>query len=481
MQAEKHRVAWWRIREGERRLLLILGDLVASSLAALLALVLWSQLDWLGFSWEFVRVRAGFVALLPLVWLALMVNLYDLRRAASLRETVRAVLVAAGAGLVLYLLIYFVLVRPITLDATDEAATLPRRGPLYFLALTTLLTLAWRWLYIRVLTTPTLLRRVLIVGAGQGGQGLLKLVKQHNPAPYHVAGFIDDDAEKRNAEIEGVRVLGGGAELSGIIEREAVSDLIVAIQGPMKGELFQALLDAQENGGEIVRMPVAYEELLGRVPIQYLEADWVVRSFVDEIRVGSLYLIAKRLMDLVGSILGLAAFAVLFPFIAIAILVETGRPVMFRQSRMGRGGRVFRVLKIRTMQQDAEADGLAHWAQERDPRANLVGRVLRRMHLDEFPQFWNVFKGEMSLVGPRPERPELVQELEKEIPFYRARLLVKPGITGWAQVNYGKGASVQGSSEKLEYDLYYIKHRGLLMDLWIVLRTIGRVVGFQGV
>ncbi len=472
MQAAKRRVAWWRIREGERRLLLVLGDLVAASLAALLALMLWSQLDWLGFTWEFVRFRAGFVALLPLVWMALLVNLYDLRRAASWRQTFRGVLKAAGAGLVLYTFVYFI---------PDEPSSLPRRGPLYFLFLATALTLAWRWLYIRVLTTPTLLRQVLIVGAGQGGQSLLKLVKQHNPAPYHVAGFIDDDAEKRNAEIDGVRVLGGSGDLSEIIEREAVSDLIVAIQGPMRGELFQALLDAQENGREIVRMPVAYEELMDRVPIQHLEADWVVRSFVDEIRVGSLYLIAKRLMDLVGSILGLVAFAVLFPFMALAILVESGRPVMFRQSRMGRGGRVFRVLKIRTMQKDAEADGLAHWAQEHDPRANLVGRVLRRMHLDEFPQFWNVFKGEMSLVGPRPERPELVQELEKEIPFYRARLLVKPGITGWAQVNYGKGASVQGSAEKLEYDLYYIKHRGLLMDLWIALRTIGRVVGFQGV
>ena len=472
MQAAKRRVPRWRIREGERRLLLILGDLVASSLAALLALVLWSKLDWLVFSWEFVRVRAGFVALLPLVWLALMVNLYDLRRATSWPQTFRGVLTAAGAGLVLYTFVYFI---------PDVPSSLPRRGPLYFLFLGTVLTLAWRWLYIRVLTTPTLLRRVLIVGAGQGGQSLLAFVKQHNPAPYHVAGFIDDDAQKRDAEIDGVRVLGGSGDLTEVIEREAVSDLIVAIQGPMRGEMFQAILDAQENGREIVRMPVAYEELLGRVPIQHLEADWVVRSFVDEIRVGSLYLIAKRFMDLVGSILGLVAFAALFPLIALAILVESGRPVMFQQWRMGRGGRVFRVLKIRTMQKDAEADGLAHWAQERDPRANTVGRVLRRMHLDEFPQFWNVFRGEMSLVGPRPERPELVQELEKEIPFYRARLLVKPGITGWAQVNYGKGASVQGSAEKLEFDLYYIKHRGLLMDLWIVLRTIGRVVGFQGV
>jgi lipopolysaccharide/colanic/teichoic acid biosynthesis glycosyltransferase len=228
-------------------------------------------------------------------------------------------------------------------------------------------------------------------------------------------------------------------------------------------------------------MPVAYEELLGRVPIQHLEADWVLRSFVDQIRVSGFYLVVKRLIDLIGAALGLLVFALAYPWIALAVLIESGRPVMFRQDRLGRGGRPYQVLKVRTMLQDAEADGMAHWAQDQDPRTTLVGRILRRAHLDEFPQFWNVLRGEMSLVGPRPERPELVRELEGVIPFYRARLLVKPGLTGWAQVNYGKGASVQGSAEKLEYDLYYIKHRGLILDLWIILRTLGRVVGFQGV
>jgi len=155
--------------------------------------------------------------------------------------------------------------------------------------------------------------------------------------------------------------------------------------------------------------------------------------------------------------------------------------VLFTQRRLGQGGRPYNLLKFRTMIQDAEADGEAHWAQEGDPRATKVGLFLRKTHLDEFPQFWNVLKGEMSLVGPRPERPEIVAQLEKRIPFYRARLLTKPGITGWAQINYGKGASVEGSAEKLEYDLYYIKHRSLMMDLWIMLRTVGSIVGFQGV
>jgi exopolysaccharide biosynthesis polyprenyl glycosylphosphotransferase len=481
MGANGQRRGAWRLRPGERRLLLIVGDLLASTAAAFLALALWAQLDWLGFTWEFVRYRAGFVALLPLAWVALLVNLYDLRRAASMRDTVRAVLLAAGAGLVIYALVYFALVRPATADPTAGVATLPRRGPLYFLGLTTLFTLTWRWLYIRVFTATAFQRRVLFVGAGEAGRSLLSAVQAHNPAPFQVVGLIDDDQEKRGREIGGARVLGGSAELLELAGREAVSDLVVAIQGPMNSEMFQALLGAQEQGIEIVRMPVAYEELLGRVPIQHLEADWVLRSFVDQIRVSGFYLVVKRLLDLIGAALGLLVFALAYPWIALAVLIESGRPVMFRQDRLGRGGRPYQVLKVRTMLQDAEADGMAHWAQDQDPRTTLVGRILRRAHLDEFPQFWNVLKGEMSLVGPRPERPELVRELEGVIPFYRARLLVKPGLTGWAQVNYGKGASVQGSAEKLEYDLYYIKHRGLILDLWIILRTLGRVVGFQGV
>jgi len=228
-------------------------------------------------------------------------------------------------------------------------------------------------------------------------------------------------------------------------------------------------------------MPVAYEELTGRVPIRHLEADWVLRSFVDEVRAGSVYLLLKRLTDILGSLAGLAVTALVLPWAALAILAESGRPVFFLQDRLGRGGRPFRLVKLRTMRQDAEADGRAHWAQEEDPRTTRLGRFLRRAHLDELPQFWNVFRGEMSLVGPRPERPELVRELEKQVPFYRARLLVNPGISGWAQVNYGKGASVAGSADKLEYDLYYIKHRSFGLDLRIILRTFGNVIGLRGV
>ena len=453
-------------------MLLIFGDLTAATFAALAALALWAQLDWFGFTFDFVQYRAGWVALLPIAWLLLMVNLYDLRRAANWRQTVRGVLLAAGIGLVLYLFVYFL---------PDEPGSLPRRGPLYFLASAVTLTLVWRWLYIRVLTAPGFVRRVLLVGAGESGQNLLQVVNGTTPAPFDIVGVIDDDPEVKVNDLQGVPLMGNSSSLLDVAQEEVVSDIIVAIPGQMNGVMFQALLDAQEQGIEITRMPVAYEEILGRVPIEHLEADWLLRSFVDEIRVSGIYGIIKRALDIIGAVIGLAIFVLLLPWIALAVWLGSGRPIFFRQSRLAKGGRTFNVLKVRTMRIDAEADGEAHWAEEHDPRTTLVGRMLRRTHLDEFPQFLNVLKGEMSLVGPRPERPELVEQLEKEIPFYRARLLAKPGITGWAQINYGKGASIQGSAEKLEYDLYYIKRRGVLLDIWIMLRTVGQVFGFQGV
>ena len=472
MKRGERRSRRWRLKTGERQLLLIAGDFVAASAATFTALALWAQFDWLGLGRGFVQARAGWFVLLPVAWLILMVNLYDVHRAASWRDTLRGVLWAAGVGLVLYLTVYFF---------RSEPGSLPRRGILYFLATAVALTLVWRFLYVRITVAPAFLRRALIVGAGESGCTMLKVIQSLNPAPLIVAGFIDDDVDKQGQTIGGAPVLGDSARLLQVAQEQEVSELIVAILGPMNGSMFQALLDAQERGVEIVRMPVAYEELLGRVPIQHLESDWLLRSFVDEVRASSLYLIAKRLMDLIGSLFGLFAFLTVLPSVSLAILLESGRPVFFPQIRLGQGGRPYRLVKFRTMRQDAEADGTARWADSDDPRMTRVGRVLRKMHLDEFPQFLNVLAGDMSLIGPRPERPEMVAELERQIPFYRARLLVKPGIGGWAQVNYGKGASLEGSAEKLEYDLYYIKHRGFWLDVILLFRSLGAMIGFRGI
>jgi exopolysaccharide biosynthesis polyprenyl glycosylphosphotransferase len=461
-----------QLRPAERRLILIAGDLLMASFATIIALFLWAQPDWLQFGEEFIRARAGWFILLPLAWPLLMVNLYNIRRAGLWRETVRGIFLAALVGLVIYLGVYFFRFEP---------GSLPRRGPLYFLFFTVILTLLWRGVYVRYFTRPTFMRRVLIVGAGEAGKELIGVLCQQEPSPFYIVGLIDDDPSKWDGDIEGVTVLGDNSKLLDLIQAEDISDVIVAIQGSMNGEMFQALLDAQERGVEIIRFPVLYEEILGRVPIRHLESDWLLRAFVDEVRVNSLYTIAKRGMDIFGSLIGIGILGLLFPWIALSILLETGIPVTYMQARLGKGGKPYRLLKFRTMQKDAEPEGEPRWASEDDPRMTRVGRILRKMHLDELPQFINVLKGEMSLIGPRPERPELVAELERQIPFYRSRLLAKPGIGGWAQVNFGKGSSVEGSAVKLEYDLYYIKHRSFLLDFYVLLQSIGQAIGFRGV
>jgi lipopolysaccharide/colanic/teichoic acid biosynthesis glycosyltransferase len=265
-----------------------------------------------------------------------------------------------------------------------------------------------------------------------------------------------------------------------VIEKEKISDIIVAITGVIKGGTFQALLDAQELGVEITRMPVAYEDLTQRVPIRILETDWILRSFVDDTSVSGVYHVAKRVMDLLGGLIGVGIFLLLLPPIGLLIFLDDGFPILYRQERLGQGAKPYKILKFRTMVKNAELNGEAKWASEDDQRITRVGRFLRRTHLDEFPQFINVLKGEMSLVGPRSERPSLIKKLQKQVPFYRARLLVKPGVTGWAQINYGYPETIEETVDKLEYDLFYIKNRTILLDLRIILGTPATIFGLKG-
>ena len=409
--------------------------------------------------------------LLPLAWMLLLAELYDLHRAASWESTTRGVTVAALAGAAVYLLIYFV---------SPDPEIINRRGVAGFLILIILLTLAWRRLYIRLYQSQGFLRRVLVIGAGVNGHTLAKIYKPINPPPFTIVGFIDDDAKKLGQHCEGYHVLGDSSHLLDIVEKFNVSDLIVAITGEMLGGTFQILLDAQERGLEITRMQTVYEELLGRVPIHHLESDWVLRAFLDEARSGGFFELGKRLLDVIGAIVGIGIFLVLFPFIGLVIAIESGLPILYWQERLGRGGREFKIVKFRTMVRDAEKDGKAQMAGEKDPRVTRVGNFLRITRLDEWPQFLNVLHGEMSLVGPRAERAEWVATFQEEIPFYRARLLVKPGITGWAQINYGYAANVEDTSVKLEYDLYYIKHRSVWTDMGIIVRTFSTMLERKG-
>lgn len=470
-----------RLRPSEQRSILMVGDFIASVSAMGAALYFWYQYSLYrliesgmapGRAERLLTIEVPFwFYLLPLVWLLLMVESYDPHSAANWKKTLRGIAVAPIVGLLAYSLLF-----TINLDPNS----LPRIAVGAFLVIASFLTLGWRAIYIRLYTSSGLMRRVLIVGAGKAGYSLADIYRKLSPPPFLLLGFIDDDLRKKAKSYHGFAVLGTSERLLDMVEDYRVSDIVVAINGEIKGETFQTILDTQERGVEVSRMPIMYEELTQRVPIEHLESDWVIRSFVDQVRVSGMYELSKRLMDILGGAFGCLIFALVFPFISLAILLESGFPIFYSQPRLGRGGKVFRIFKYRTMKQDAEEDGAVKMAVENDPRVTRVGNFLRRTRLDEMPQFLSVLRGEISMVGPRAERPELVADFQKKIPFYRARLLVKPGLTGWAQINYGYVATIRETIVKLEYDLYYIKHRTLGLDLNIVLRTIGTVLRRTG-
>lgn len=464
----------WKLRVHERRTVLMAGDTIMGLISLGTALYIWgSRLRFIEFDLIFFRERVPlWFYTMPIMWLVLMVELYDPHKSVRWRETVRGIATSATIGFGLYMVYYFYFTSPGNL--------LPRLSVAIFLVMVSILTLTWRGIYIRLFTAPEFMRRVLLVGGGISGIALLRIVNDIWPAPFYVAGIVDDDPEKAGMEIEGHAVIGTGENLLEIISQHNVSDVIVAISGELKGSLFQALLDAQEHGVDIIRMPRVYEELLGRVPIRFLETDWILRAFVDETRVSGFFEFIKRLIDILGGIAGGVIFLSLLPFISLAIFLDDGRPIFYSQTRSGRGGQPYAIIKYRTMMLSAEADGRPRWAKEDDERATKIGRFLRKTHLDELPQFLNVLRGEMSLVGPRAERPELINVFQSQIPFYRARLLVKPGITGWAQVNFGYASTIEETMTKLEYDLYYIKNRNLFLDLFILLRTPATMLGFRG-
>ncbi|MEA2007857.1 MAG: hypothetical protein U9O54_01955, partial [Chloroflexota bacterium] len=286
----------WRLRIVERRFLLMIGDLLAGVMAVMLALLYWSARDaYYQFSANFLLEHVPlWFYFLPLAWLVLLTELYNVRRAASWSETAKSIGTAGLIGLTLYLGFYFTL--------TTEA--LPRISVIVFLAIVILLTMAWRFLYIRVLNSEQFLRRVLVVGGGQSGQIILQVINNIEPRPFFVLGIVDDDAKKLHTEIEGYEVVGTGEDLLEVIQEKHISDIIVAITGEIYGHTFQALLDAQELGVDIIRMPVAYEELIQRVPIQLLESNWILHTFVDENRVSGSYRLGKRFLDIIGGLVG---------------------------------------------------------------------------------------------------------------------------------------------------------------------------------
>lgn len=457
------------LRISERRVLLGLVDLLA--LNGALFLVLWLRMGE-PLSIRVVLAHPTWFVLLTILWIpiASTFDAYDLRNASRLPTTVAAVAKAAILSLAIYILIPYL--TPMLLRSRLTLG-------LFFVLSMTLLT-AGRGLYAFALAQPTFQRRTLIVGAGWAGRTILKALRENGDGSYQVMGFVDDDPGKHGQIIDGVPVLGDRQELGALIARYQASTLILAITYEVNGELFQTVMDSLEQGVEIIPMPVIYENVTGRVPVEHIGDNWYVAMPIHHPSTGALHPLLKRATDIILASMGLFFLALALPFIALAIYLDSPGPIFYSQERVGKGGKIFKAYKFRSMIPNAEKEGKAVWAQQGDPRVTRVGRLLRATHVDEFPQFLNIIKGEMSAVGPRPERPEFVAVLEREIPFYRTRHCVKPGMAGWGLVKQGYGASEEDALVKLQYDLYYIKHQSVWLDLVILLKTIVDTLTLRG-
>ena len=314
--------------------------------------------------------------------------------------------------------------------------------------------------------------RLLLVGKTDDAGTLLQDLRRGRGWGYELIGVVQDDHDPQDDP--NALILGRSEELDSIINRFR-PDLVVLTASRKSSPTLSRILDAAQAGFRVVRLAEFYEYAFGRVPIEDLRYEWFMSVLHLYQRRYSRGL--KRALDLAGAAVLLGLTLPLFPLLA-AFVHQTEGPLILRQRRLGEHGKLFTIYKFRTMRADAESSGEAVWATAHDPRLTRAGAIMRRLRLDELPQLWNVFRGEMSLVGPRPERPEFLAELSERVPYWTRRHLVKPGLTGWAQVRQGYAASAEETATKLSYDLWYLRHRSLTVDLAILLRTV--LVVFQG-
>jgi len=311
-------------------------------------------------------------------------------------------------------------------------------------------------------------RRVLVIGTSTSAEAVADAIAVEGNTPFTVVGAVDDTPDDPAR-------LGSVAELTRVIDEQR-PELVVLTDGESSAKALDRLLDSPASGLKLVGQAHFFDHAFGRIPLADLKPTWFMSIFHLWQRPYTRF--AKRTFDIVC-----ASFILLFAgpmmLIAAALVRLTPGPVIYRQTRVGEGGRPFTMLKFRTMRADAEAPGPA-FAQLEDPRVTKVGRVLRRTHVDELPQLWNVLGGEMSIVGPRPERPEFIPTLEEAVPFFTRRLLVKPGITGWAQLRHDYASDADGAAEKLSYDLWYLRHRNLVVDLAICVKTFSSILARPG-
>jgi sugar transferase (PEP-CTERM system associated) len=393
-------------------------------------------------------------------------DFYDLTLVHSNRELIVRLLQAAGAASIVLAALYFMLPELMVGHGTFVSALF-----VFLVAI-----LGWRLVFNRISGSMKLQERVLFVGTGNTARMVARQILDQHEFAYRVIGFIDDDASRIGERIVNPAIVGTPADMDRLIAEHHIDRIVVGLSD-RRGKLpIEELLRAKMAGVRVEDATTTYERVTGKILIDDLRPSGLI--FSDGFRVSRVTRLMKRTIDLLLSTVLAVLTLPLMAATALLVLIEDGRPVLYRQERVGENGRSFTLAKFRSMRKDAEKGGTPIWARDGDERITRIGRFIRKTRLDELPQLWNVVRGDMSFVGPRPERPFFVDQLSREIPFYQQRHVVKPGLTGWAQVKYRYGSSLDDAMEKLRYDLYYIKNLSVIFDLTIVFDTV-KVVLFR--
>jgi sugar transferase (PEP-CTERM system associated) len=430
------------------------------------------RLGWLDAYYE-LNEKYGFLkaAVVTLFCLAAfyLYDLYDFVVMHDRRELVLRLVQALGLAwialaIAMYLLPQLMIGRGVSLIA---------------LPLALLLMVAWRvgahWL----LGHPDVGEKILIVGSGTSAIEVAREVLERRDAGYRIVGFVDSNPELVGRSIINPRVIGLTADLAAIVQREGINRIVVAL-GERRGQFpVRELLNLSLSGGVAIEECASfYEKLTGRVSLDMMRPSWLI--FSSRARQARLSAVLRALFHRGVALIGALVSLPIALLTAALIKLDSKGPVLYSQERVGKNGRAFRVYKFRSMRTDAEKDGPVWASKAGDARTTRVGRVIRKIRVDEIPQFWNILRGEMNFVGPRPERPHFVSQLAEEIPFYEQRHLIPPGLTGWAQIKYPYGASIEDARQKLQYDLYYIKNQSLLLDAVILFETVKTILFGRG-
>ncbi|MGD0793008.1 MAG: TIGR03013 family XrtA/PEP-CTERM system glycosyltransferase [Terriglobales bacterium] len=444
-----------------RTLVLLIGE----------ALIIWTSFL-LGAVYELredsslvLNYEGGYLKILGVTVLVLLcshwLDLYDTARLNAKGELYFRLLMVPGV--LAFILAGIAYVRPNYLLGSGSSAV--------SLIILTVALFGWRFAFTWLVQLPILVERVYVLGTGERAQRLVQGLRQNPEIGVEIASWT--------GKLEGAVTRDSvAAHLMEVVHKQKVHRVIVAMPDRRGTVPMRELLDLRMQGVKIEEATTWLEKISGKIEVENLYPSWLV--FGEGFRRSAIFIVVRRVVSIVISLIGLILALPLFPLIMLAIRLDSKGPVFYTQTRVGKAGRIFKVVKFRTMRRDAEGANGPQWAGDNDPRVTRVGKFLRSSRLDEIPQLWCVLKGDMAFVGPRPERPEFIEWLSKEIPYYGVRHMVRPGLTGWAQVKYKYGSTVEDAREKLQYDLFYIKNASIGLDLLIMFLTVKTVLLRRG-